>query len=447
MLSSSIYSLFHLDTLANILIMLVVFIGGIAIKFSIRYMQGDSDYTKFIVRMILLVLSVSTMVAADHCLLLLSAWAVSNSILIRQMIHHSSWRAARYSGWLAAKTLSVGLVCLASAFFIMYEKTGETSIQAILQQFDAANEYHLAAMILITIAAMTQSAIWPFQRWLVSSVNSPTPVSAIMHAGLVNGGGFLLARFAPMYINYPVMLNALLVFGLLSALIGTTWKLVQPDVKRMLACSTMGQMGFMFVQCGLGLFPAAIAHLCWHGMFKANLFLSASGVVQENRVEDNQDIQIASYLLAVMSGLIGGVSFLVGMHYAWAANDSRLVLATICMITVSQFSLSIMKQLSYRRVFLALSMTLVLTYVYGYSVFRFESLFSDSLYQAQPLNFLHIIAILMLSAGWLLVLFKQKLIHHFDDSTMIDKFYMNAINASQPHRDTVTSHRNQYQYS
>jgi len=128
---------------------------------------------------------------------------------------------------------------------------------------------------------MTQSAIWPFHTWLISSLNSPTPVSAIMHAGLINGGGFLLTRFAGLFVQSTGMLQVIFFLGLLTALIGTLWKLMQHDIKRMLACSTMGQMGFMIAQCGLGLFPAAIAHLCWHGLFKAYLFLSSGSAAHE----------------------------------------------------------------------------------------------------------------------------------------------------------------------
>ena len=101
-----------------------------------------------------------------------------------------------------------------------------------------------------------------------------------MHAGLVNGGGFLIVRFAPLYLNYPGILNIIFIIGLSTAIMGTLWKLMQSDIKRMLACSTMAQMGFMIAQCGLGLFSAAIAHIILHGLatqievaiFQANFF-------------------------------------------------------------------------------------------------------------------------------------------------------------------------------
>ena len=106
-----------------------------------------------------------------------------------------------------------------------------------------------------------------------------------MHAGLINGGGFLLARFAPMLAIQPPILNLIFIAGITTALLGTLWKLMQSDVKRMLACSTMGQMGFMIAQCGLGLFPAAVAHLSWHGLFKAYLFLSTGSAAKEKRLD------------------------------------------------------------------------------------------------------------------------------------------------------------------
>ncbi len=101
------------------------------------------------------------------------------------MAPNAKWQAARQSGWLAGKTFGVGWISLALALFILHKQTGQISIQAMLHQFNPSDGYQLAALALITLTAMTQSAIWPFHRWLVSSLNSPTPVSAVMHAGLV----------------------------------------------------------------------------------------------------------------------------------------------------------------------------------------------------------------------------------------------------------------------
>ncbi len=117
------------------------------------------------------------------------------------------------------------------------------------------------------------------------------------------------------------------------------------------------------MQCGLGLFPAAIAHLCWHGMFKANLFLSANSVVQERRVATYEKIKLSSFMLAIGCGLIGSLLFASGLQTAWLVGDTRFVLVMLCVITASQFALSILSRITIKSIVLALTMTCLISIV------------------------------------------------------------------------------------
>lgn len=125
--------------------------------------------------------------------------------------------------------------------------------------------------LLIIVAVVIPAAQFPFQRWLLDSVVAPTPISAIMHAGIVNAGGIVLTLFAPIFQGNLVQI-ILLVFSSISVLIGTGIMLVQVDYKRQLVGSTIAQMGFMLIQCALGAFLAAIIHAVLHGLFKSTLF-------------------------------------------------------------------------------------------------------------------------------------------------------------------------------
>ncbi|HMS45290.1 MAG TPA: proton-conducting transporter membrane subunit [Alphaproteobacteria bacterium] len=280
---ATISSLFHLDNLALVTAGLIIFVGLSVAVFSWRYMKGDRACGNFYLRLSLIIISTLIMVSADNIILFLASWSLSNILLVLLMIHKSSWEAARKSGFLAFKNFTYGFMALAAAFAVIYLETGETSIEAVAT-YPLQLTPTIIAAILILAAAMTQSALWPFHRWLISSLNSPTPVSAMMHAGLINGGGFLLVRFKELYLHFPESLNIIFITGLITAFLGTLWKLLQSDVKRMLACSTMSQMGFMIMQCGLGLFSAAIAHLVWHGMFKSYFFLASGAAAQEKRL-------------------------------------------------------------------------------------------------------------------------------------------------------------------
>jgi NAD(P)H-quinone oxidoreductase subunit 5 len=301
--------------------------------------------------------------------------------------------------------------------------------------------------VLLLIGAMTQSAIWPFHRWLTSSLNSPTPVSAIMHAGLVNGGGFLLTRFAPLYLEHSTLLTVIFAIGLVSALLGTLWKLMQSDVKRMLACSTMGQMGFMLIQCGLGLFPAAVAHLVWHGMFKAYLFLASGGAAQEKRFDLSYPPNPFTFICALICGVIGSIGFSYATCKSWFADDTTLLLMVVAFLAASQFALSILCHKIRQKIPLALAATILMGLVYGSSVRLIEWMMEPMLLMhPQPLNALHIAGIIVLTLTWLLFLFIRNKDKTIESPAWILKGYVKSLNASQPHPPTVTTHRNHYQY-
>ncbi|MDP1573615.1 MAG: proton-conducting transporter membrane subunit [Coxiellaceae bacterium] len=436
---------FHIDSLASVMIALVVIIGVIVVIFSSRYMKGDAHYYPFLGLLVLLIGSVVVMAGANNLWVLLAAWGVSNLLLIRLMMHESRWPAAKASGLLTAKTFLIGFICIGCAFILLYLATEQTSIQKILL---IAPESHLVslALALIVVGAMTQSGIWPFHRWLISSLNSPTPISAIMHAGLVNGGGFLLARFAPLYLSHPKILMIIFIVGMSTAMLGTLWKLMQHDVKRMLACSTMAQMGFMIAQCGLGLFPAAVAHLCWHGFFKANLFLSSSSAAQEKRVAINYLPKYTSYFLAILCGFVGSIIFSMITRISWIENNTNIILLSISFVAATQFALILLKNPSRKYLFIAVILTILMAMLYGFSISIFQILlFPMNISRQKPLNIFYDMGLMVLILSWIAMFFypmlkKSKIIF----PEILLRFYVKALNASQPHKNTITAHRNEY---
>jgi NAD(P)H-quinone oxidoreductase subunit 5 len=437
---------FQFDALSKIMSILVVFIGGIVGMFSCRYMQGDSHYYKFLGLLALLILSLVTMVTAGNLVILLVLWGTSNYLLLRLMVHESHWRAAKASGKLAAKTFCFGFLCLAFAFGLLYFQTRNISLQVILSSADTRNPVVIMALILIMITVMTQSGIWPFHRWLTSSLNSPTPVSAIMHAGLVNGGGFLIARFASLYVEQPKIMTIIFILGAATALIGTLWKLMQHDIKRMLACSTMGQMGFMLAQCGLGLFPAAIAHLCWHGLFKAHLFLTANNVAKEKRLKTDYPPRFLPFMFALLCGILGSYTFSITSHKMWQLHDTNFILLCLVCITGTQFALTLLKIPAWKNLLVASVLTGLIGALYGKSIFIIEWLLAPlHISLAQPLNIYHFIGLFLLTLAWLGMLFNQALLKRFHLHPLLIKLYVKTLNASQPHPDTITTHRNHYQ--
>lgn len=433
--------LFHIDSLSLIMTFLVGFVALCVAAFSTRYLNGDRQKSRFFLNLIGMVLSVFIMVNTDHIGLLVISWGAANFFLVRMMLHKKEWMAARRSSLLAFQNFGLGLSLLGSAMGLLYSESGQTSIQEMLNT-NIGTTPLLISSLLIFLAAMTQSSLWPFHRWLTSSLNSPTPVSALMHAGLINGGGFLLCRFALLIAKQPAMLNIIFISGICTALLGTLWKLMQNDIKRMLACSTMGQMGFMIAQCGLGLFPAAIVHLCFHGLFKAYLFLASGSAAQEKRSKTNEYPSLKELFIALLCGLNGAYFFSLISHKNPLIGDTNIFLIALTAISGTQFALPFIRSHFKTKFPLALLFTTIVGALYGVSVFLMERALEPlNICFPQTLNPLHIFALGALVASWLSMLFATTAKKEWQLAS-----YVWMLNASQPHPKTITAHRNQYQF-
>ncbi|MCX5923050.1 MAG: proton-conducting transporter membrane subunit [Candidatus Dependentiae bacterium] len=438
---------FYVDSLSLVMLTLISFVTSIAYSFSTRYMKGDSVYSLFLLRLIKIAFFASLMVLSNNLVLFFITWNLSNIVLVKLMIHKSSWKSAFCSGILAGKNFILGAIFLFFGFGILYWDTGKLSINAI----SGSNISHfslLIAQIFLLLAAMTQSAIWPFHKWLISSLNSPTPVSAIMHAGLINGGGFLLMRFSFLYINSPNVLLLIFIIGLTTACIGTTWKLMQHDIKRMLACSTMGQMGFMFAQCGLGLFSSAIIHLCLHGLFKAYLFLGSGDAAKEKQIELKYPPRCSAFFISLLAGLIGCYGFAHMSVHDYSLFDTSLMTLFLVWIVCCQFMLSLMfEELSLKKIISFFIIVFILGCIYGAMICFLDGLLESlNLVHPQPLNIIHLLGMALLLFGWLCILFTKK----FNSLTATPEWmlclYVKILNASQPDDRTVTNNRNDYTY-
>ena len=132
---------------------------------------------------------------------------------------------------------------------------------------------------------MSKSAQFPLHIWLPRYLYAPTPVTALLHAGIINAGGFLINRLAPLFGLSSTTLHVAFVIGTLTAVLGATMMLVQNDIKNTLGFSTIGQMGYMIMECGLGAFSLAVFHLIAHGLFKATVFLNCGNVIHKARLE------------------------------------------------------------------------------------------------------------------------------------------------------------------
>lgn len=268
------------DGLGIAMAALTLFVGAVTVTFSLRYMRADGRSRSYFVTIGLLVASVLVTVLSGNLAVMALAWCASGWLLARLIGHGRDWAEARAAARRARLAFVAGDAALIGGLGLLAAEAGSLRLDAVLAAAPAMPQpdVTLAALLLLAAAA-ARCALPPFAGWLLSSMTAPTPVSALMHAGLVNAGGFLLIRFAPVLEAAPAARIAAVALGLAAALHGLGIMAVRPDVKRALAGSTVSQMGFMVMSCGLGAYAAALWHIAAHGLFKAWLFLGSGSTV------------------------------------------------------------------------------------------------------------------------------------------------------------------------
>ncbi len=280
--------LFRVDALSVVMAITVSAISFIVHAYSVRYMQDDEGYSRFFALLDLITLSILVTVLAGNTILLLIGWSLIGVLLYFLLSHHvENEGSVKHSLW----TLLIhrlGDLPLVAVVVILYKDFGTFRIDDLIRIFTGV-PYDKAELIgvLIVLSAIAKSAQFPLHVWLPYTMGGPTPVSALMHAGIVNAGGFLINRFAFVYYQAEYGLHLAFWVGLVTALIGSAMMLMQTDIKRALGYSTVGQMGYMVMECGVGAFSLAIYHLITHGIFKATLFMGSGGVIHEARKDPN----------------------------------------------------------------------------------------------------------------------------------------------------------------
>lgn len=298
---------FRMDHLSSVMVCLIAFLGAVVIRFATRYLDGDPKQARFLSWMSLTLATVLTMVMVNHLLLLTFLWWIKNLFLHRLLLHHPERPAAVFAARKKFVFSRIAEVSLLIAACWLYAGYGTWQIDQISESIAQGKVLCMpGAAILLSVAAMLRSAQFPFHSWLPDTMDTPTPVSAFMHAGIINGGGFLVLRLSSIFAAAPASLHFLTIVGAITAAFGALVMLVQPGVKRALAYSTIAQMGFMMVQCGLGAWGLAVLHLVAHSLYKAHAFLHAGstiGAISRASVR----LTLPSLILGLILG--GGVAY------------------------------------------------------------------------------------------------------------------------------------------
>lgn len=281
------------DGLALTMTGVITGIGFLIHLFAAWYMKGEAGFARFFSYMNLFVASMLLLVLADNLFLLYLGWegvGICSYLLIGYYYHD---RANGRAAMKAFTVTRVGDVFLAFGLFLLFREFGTLNIQEIITRapevFDVNNPTMMLTTMMLVGGAMGKSAQLPLHTWLADAMAGPTPVSALIHAAtMVTAGVYLIARLHPLFLLTPgVLLYWVGAVGALTLVVAGFCALAQTDIKRILAYSTMSQIGYMFLALGVGAWQGAIFHLMTHAFFKALLFLSSGAVILAVHHEQN----------------------------------------------------------------------------------------------------------------------------------------------------------------
>jgi len=282
----------HLDGLSLTMLGVVTGVGFFIHLFASWYMRGEVGFERFFSYMNLFVASMLLLVLGDNLALLYLGWegvGVCSYLLI------GFYYADKANGEAAIKAFTVtrvGDVFMAIGLFILFKELGTLDIQQLLtlapQHWQVGDQMVVLATLMLLGGAVGKSAQLPLQTWLADAMAGPTPVSALIHAAtMVTAGVYLIARTHGLFLLAPDVLHLVGVVGAVTLVLAGFSALVQTDIKRILAYSTMSQIGYMFLALGVGAWQASVFHLMTHAFFKALLFLSAGAVIIACHHEQN----------------------------------------------------------------------------------------------------------------------------------------------------------------
>lgn len=319
--------IFKLSRVSLLLACLVQFLGTIIGIFSSLYLEGEKGQKSYIGSLSIVLFSVHLLLMADHWCLLILAWILVGISLENLLCFYQERPFALLAAHKKRIADRAADLMLFSAAGVAWFQVGSGSLSALwfyINQHGLTMPLQFSAIFLV-LAVIFRTALLPFHGWLIQVMEAPTPVSALLHAGVVNLGGFVLMRFQPMLEKGVPARLLLFVFGLATALLAGMVVLTRISIKVRLAWSTVAQMGFMLLECALGLYTLAFIHLIGHSFYKANAFLSSSMIVRDTKLERFRSSSLPlffSFLIApVLSILIVFFTVFLGLrlldHSSW----------------------------------------------------------------------------------------------------------------------------------
>ena len=333
----------RLDALSVTMLVMITFMAWVLLRFSRNYLDGNPRHGRFMGLLALTAASVMLLVLAGNLVHLAVFWAVTSFSLHRLLLFYPERPAARVAARKKFLVARAGDVALWAAVLLLIDLFGTADLGTLLDRASAMTDAPPpalgAAAVLVALSAILKSAQFPTWGWLLEVVETPTPVSALLHAGILNGGTFLVARLGDVMILSPLSAWLLILVGGTTALLASVIMTTQSSVKVALGYSSAAHMGFMLLLCGVGAFPVAILHLVGHSFYKAHAFLS-SGSAAEAFQGGPRAPATAPGTGRILAGMVAAVATVVGVGAALGISPWRepveLGLAAILTVGLTQ---------------------------------------------------------------------------------------------------------------
>lgn len=385
--STTLFNLTRFDSLSIAMYLMVSIIGIVVLAYSKNYLEGDAKQIQFIKKLLLTISLVQLLVISNNLFILLGLW-VATSLSLQQLIGFYKERKAVQltlkKKFIIARLSDLSLLIASAVLFIEFETA---NLEVIFSSLKSQSSSISIAVLFLGLAAIIKSVQIPFHGWIFGVMEAPTPVSALLHAGLLNAGPFLIIRFSPIIELSDFVPTLLLIVGGFSALYGTIVFPSQSAIKTSLAYSSIGHMGFSLMLCGMGLYGASLLHLIAHSFYKAHSFLSSGSSIDNYRSKqfkgrEQLSVGVLPYITSITFTIVlffGSLWFFEIEHFM---SVPKIILSLFIIIGLAGF----IPKISHIKVFKYISISILMSIIVLLSFFTLETNISSWLSNQIPMS-------------------------------------------------------------
>lgn len=428
---------FRLDSIAVCMFLMVAFLSYVIVKFSNNYLDGDQRQGLFFGRLSATIAAVQLLIISGNIGILFISWVLTSIFLNKLLVYYPDRplaKIAAYKKFIVARLADVALFISLVLLFDTF-KTG--NLEEIFQQTQMLISNEMVSLpvaiaaCLLAIAALFKSAQFPTHGWITEVMETPTPVSALLHAGLLNAGPFLIIRMAFVFEFSQVASILLITIGGFTALFGSSVYLTQTSVKTALAYSSVAHMGFSLFLCGIGFYSAAMLHMVAHSFYKAHAFLSSGNLFESNINKNESPIErtlpqiILVYLLSI--GVI--VLLLAYLKITFAASNAALILTAVVLLGLSKLVLeSYLRKHTFQLIFVTIFSMVFIWIAFSSGEWIAHHAFANALPEGTSLNLLQLSSAIIILIGFAIAVFVQSIAPLLDKNEKFIHFSIHLKN-------------------